>query len=130
MKDHSPDYVLNWKIRNTISFGRLMRGEAEKEDLSNLIACRNITEALLVVCGIKNDDGTLARSAVAIIDICERYATGKKALYPAEIQALRDVIQLHDEIFELITVKQMEDALTYAKREIKAGRVNKIKAPK
>jgi hypothetical protein len=126
--EHSPSMVLTWKIRNTESFGRLIRGEAVRQDLDNLIACRNITEALLVVCGVKQDDGTLARSACALIEICDRLNEGKKALYPAEMQALRDLLALHDDLLELVTVKDFESALLWAKKEIRAGKAQKVKA--
>jgi hypothetical protein len=125
--EHSASMVLTWKIRNTESFGRLIRGEATKPDMDNLISCRNITEALLVVCGVKQDDGTLARSACALIEICDRYNQGKKALYPQEMQALRDMIQLHDELIDVVSVSQFEKALAWARKEIKAGRANKVK---
>jgi hypothetical protein len=128
--EHSPSMVLTWKIRNTESFGKLIRGEATKPDMDNLIASRNITEALLVVCGVKQDDGTLARSACALIEICDRLNEGKKALRAAEMQALRDLLSLHDNIIDLISVKQFESALHYAKSEIKAGRAEKLKGLK
>jgi hypothetical protein len=126
--EHSPSMVLTWKIRNTESFGRLIRGEATKPDMDNLIASRNITEALLVVCGVRQDDGTLARSACALIEICDRLNEGKRALYPAEMQALRDLLALHDDLLELVTVKDFERALAYAKKEIRAGKAQKVKA--
>jgi hypothetical protein len=125
--EHSPSMVLTWKIRNTESFGKLIRGEATKPDMDNLIASRNITEALLVVCGVKQDDGTLARSACALIEICDRLNEGKRALYPAEMQALRDLLALHDEVIDVVTVKDFERALAYAKKEIRAGKAQKVK---
>lgn len=127
LKDHSPHYVVTWKIRNVESFGRLIRGEAKRQDVDNLLAARNITEAMMVVAGIKEDDGTLARSACALIEICDRLAAGKKALYPAEMQALRDMMQVHDELLDLVTMKQFEDALAYARREIRIGNVQMVK---
>jgi hypothetical protein len=125
--EHSPSMVLTWKIRNTESFGKLIRGEAVRQDLDNLIASRNITEALLVVCGVKQDDGTLARSACALIEICDRLNEGKRALYPAEMQALRDMIQLHDELIDVVSVSQFEKALAWARKEIRAGKAQKVK---
>lgn len=125
--EHSPEMVLEWKIKNTVAFGNLMKGEASKKDLDNLVAARNITEALLVVCGVKKDDGTLARSACALIEICDRYNQGKKALRAPEIQALRDLIPLHDELMDVVTVRQFEKALAYAKKEIRAGKAQQLK---
>ena len=126
--EHSPEMVLEWKIKNTVSFGNLMRGEASRKDIDNLVSARNITEALLVVCGVKEDDGTLARSACALIEICDRYAQGKKALRASEIQSIRDLLPLHDELMDVVTVKQFEKALAYARKEIRAGKAQQLKA--
>lgn len=123
LAEHSPDYVVTWKIRNVESFGKLLRGEATHDDLNNLVAMRNVAEAMLVAVGIREDDGTIARSAMALIDICERYNDNVKALRAPEIQALRDVMQLHDELLDAISVKQFENALAYAKKEIRAAKV-------
>ena len=35
---------------------------------------------------------------------------------------MRDLISFHDELVGLATVKQFEDALNFARKEIKAGR--------
>jgi predicted nucleotidyltransferase len=127
LSEHSPSLVLDWKIKNTTAFGNLLRAEATKKDLDTLVAARNITEALMVVCGIKQDDGTLARSACALIEICDRYNQGKKALRAPEIQALRDLLPLHDELMDVVTVNQFEKALAYAKKEIRAGKAQQLK---
>jgi hypothetical protein len=123
-------YVLSWKIRNTSAFGSLLRGEATKDEMNCLVAARNIVEALLVICGIDKDDGTLARSACALIEICDRYNKGVKALKAPEIQALRDMMSLHDELMDVVTLAQFERALAYAKKEIRAGKAQALKEVK
>lgn len=126
LKDHD-QYTLDWKIKNTLAFAALIRGEATRKDLDALVAAVNITEALLVVCKIDRDDGTIARASVALMDICARYAEGKRALYAPEMQALRDMIGIHDELMDLVTVAQFEKALAYARKEIRAGKAQKLK---
>jgi hypothetical protein len=44
-----------------------------------------------------------------------------------EIQAMRDMMSFHDELLEVVTVGQFEKALAYARREIQAGRANRLK---
>lgn len=126
LKDHE-SYVVNWELKNIAAFSSLLKGEATKAEIDTLVAARNIVEALLVICGIKQDDGTLARSACALIEICDRYNQGKRALKAPEIQALRDMMQVHDELLEVVTVGQFEKALAYARKEIRAGKAQVLK---
>jgi hypothetical protein len=123
------NYVLNWKLKNNEAFAALMRGQATKNDMDTLAAAHNITDALLVILEGTDIDGTVARSAVAIMDICDRANAGKGvAMKAAEMQAMRDLMQLHDELMDVVTLGQMEKAIAYAKKEIAAGRANRIKA--
>lgn len=123
------NYVLDWKLKNNVAFAALMRGEATKVEMDTLAAAHNITDALLVILDGKDIDGTVARSAVAIMDICDRANAGKGvAMKAAEMQAMRDLMALHDELMDVVTLGQMEKAIAYAKKEIAAGRANRIKA--
>ena len=122
------NYVVDWQLRNNSAFEKLLKGIADKKDLSTLTASRNITEALIVTLGGHDIDGTLARSAVALIDICDRGNAGKGvAMRAEEMQAMRDLMGLHDELLEVVTVGQFEKALAYAKKEINAGRAARLK---
>jgi hypothetical protein len=105
-----------------------MRGQAGKTDIDTLAAARNIAEALLVVLDGEDIDSTLARSAVAIIEMCDRGNAGKALVMRSEeMQAMRDLMQLHDELLDVVTIRQFEDALAYAKKEIAAGRASTLK---
>jgi hypothetical protein len=44
-----------------------------------------------------------------------------------ELQAMRDMMQLHDELLEVVTVRQFERALEYTMNEIKVGRARHLK---
>ena len=117
------NYLLEWKLRNHLAFESLMKAQANQRDLDNLIAARNICEALVHTLDGKDIDGTLTRSAVALIEIHQRASEGKgTAMRAAEIQAMRDMMQFHDELLDAVTVGQFDAALQYARREIKAGR--------
>jgi hypothetical protein len=43
------------------------------------------------------------------------------------MQAMRDLMQLHDELLDVVTIRQFEDALAYARKEIAAGRASTLK---
>jgi hypothetical protein len=129
LKDHGT-WLLNWSLRNNVAFGELLKGRASKSDLDTLVAARNITEALMVTLEGKDIDGTLSRSACALIDICERANAGMgTAMKAPEMQALRDLMALHDELLDVVTVGQFERALAYARKEIQAGKATKLKEP-
>ena len=122
-------YVLDWKLKNNVAFAALLRAEATRKDLDTLVAARNIVEALVVTLKGVDVDGTLARSAAALIDICARANAGKgTAMKAAEIQAMRDLMQFHDALLDAVTVKQFETALAYAKKELTNGRASALKS--
>lgn len=121
-------YVVDWQLRNNSAFEKLLKGLADKKDINTLVAARNITEGLMVTLKGTDTDGTLARSAVALIELCDRGNAGKSLVMKAEeLQAMRDMMQLHDELLEVVTVRQFERALEYTKNEIKVGRASQLK---
>lgn len=122
MGEHSGSMMLTWKLRVNESFSALLKGEANKRDFDNLHAAINIVESLLVICKGKDVDGSIPRATCAILEIGSRYRKGQRALKAPEIQAMRDLVSFHDELVVLVTVRQFEDALNFARKEIKAGR--------
>jgi hypothetical protein len=125
------NYLLDWKLKNNLAFAALLRGQADRQDIDTLVAARNIVEALVVTLKGKDIDGTLTRSAAALIEICDRANAGRGTVTRApEQQAIRDLMLMHDELMDGVTVKEFEVALAYAKKEINAGRAQRIKAIK
>ena len=123
-------WLVDWGLKNHGAFDALMKGQATKAHLDTLVAARNITEALVVTLDGADNDGTLTRSAVALIEICDRANAGRgTAMKAPEIQAMRDLLALHDEILGVVSIKQFEVALAYAKKEIAAGRAARLKEP-
>lgn len=121
-------YVVDWSLKNHAAFGSLLQGRATKTELDVLVAARNICEAIAVTRKGRDDHGTLARSAVALIDICARANQGKgTAMRAPEMQAMRDLMATHDDLLAKINVKEFEDALAYARKEIAAGRAARLK---
>lgn len=123
-------YVVDWTLKNNAAFEKLMRGEARRAEIDVLMAARNICEAISVTKfkAVDDDTGTLARSKVAIADICARANAGKgTAMKAAEMQAIRDLMVMHDMLLENVNVGEFEVALAYAKKEITSGRADKLK---
>lgn len=129
LADHD-DYVLKWSLKNHAAFGALMAGQATKAEIDTMVAARNIVEALIVTLKGKDTDGTLDRSSCALIEICDRANAGKgTVMKAAEMQAMRDLLGLHDELLAVVSVRQFDQALTWARREISAGRAATLKEP-
>jgi hypothetical protein len=121
LKDYS-SWVLDWSLKNNLAFGAMLKGEATKADIDMMVSARAMIEALVVTLKGQDVDGTLARSACALIEIWDRFTKGKgSAMRAPEMQALRDLMSLHDELMPVVTVSQFEKALAYAKRETRAG---------
>ena len=121
-------YVIDWKLKLHVAMEMLVKGIAKKPHLDAVVAARNITEGLMVTLGGTDVDGTLVRSGAALMDVCDRANAGKgTTLRAPEMQALRDMMALHDELVDVVTVGQMERAIAYIKKEIKAGKANVLK---
>jgi hypothetical protein len=128
--DHGT-YVIDWKLKNHMAMETLMKGMAGKPHLDTVVAARNVTEGLMVTLGGADVDGTLARSGAALMDVCDRANAGKgTTLRAPEMQALRDLMSLHDELLDVVTVGQMERAIAYIRKEIRAGRAEQLKGIK
>ena len=127
LADHGT-YVIDWKLKLHVAIEMLVKGIAKKPHMDTVVAARNITEGLMVTLGGPDVDGTLARSGVALMDVCDRANAGKgTTLRAPEMQALRDLMALHDELLDVVTVGQMEKAIAYVKKEISAGRAGRLK---
>jgi hypothetical protein len=127
LADHGT-YVIDWKLKNHGAMEMLIKGLAKKPHMDTIVAARNITEGLMVVLDGPDVDGTLVRSGAALMDVCDRANSGKgTTLRAPEMQALRDMMALHDELLDVVTVGQMEKAIAYVKKEISAGRAGRLK---
>lgn len=127
LKDHG-DYYLQWSVLARTGWFRITHGAGNHQDCNNVMAALNITQALKETLGYPDELGEIPRAEKALIQLLERSnRIGKLTPKAEEINAVHDLLALHDEFLQNITVKQMEDALLYAKRQIKAGKAHIIK---
>ena len=121
------DYLLNWKVRNHSAMTDLLAGRATKAHMDVLIAMHNIVEAFVqmgIGCEFKE---CLVRGHVALYDVCARGSrAGRWICRAPEIQALNDLMELHDACMEVVTVKQMDDAVRLARTIIQNKRAKII----
>lgn len=110
-------YLIDLKIKNSGAMHALLRGEATRGDMDTLVAMSNITEALYQLGFGKEYGDVCVGGREAILSIVHR-ATTLHRFVPTgpEITQLNDLMELHDAQMEIITVKDMENALVYAKK--------------
>lgn len=128
-------YLVNLKLRNHGALTAVLQGHATKKDIDDLIAMHNIQESIrrmikqrrITGLPIELDSSTLMRGKCALLDLGSRGAlSGRFTPRAPEIQALNDLMQMHDELMDLITVSHMDRAISFARNEIKCKRADVI----
>jgi hypothetical protein len=112
------NYLITLKLANSEAMVALMRGTATKRDMDTLIAMSNIVEALHRL-GFGGEYGEVAVAGrEALLGIVHRAVTIKRFVPNAEqITALQLLMELHDAQMDVITIKDMERAMAYAKTQ-------------
>lgn len=120
-------YLLDLKIKNHGAMTSLMKGVATKDDMNILLAMNNIVEALWRMGFGKQYTEVMRAGYQALLDSSRRFAKDNRVtLYAHEIAALNDHMELHDEQMEVITIKDIERALVLIRKEVAAGKAERI----
>ena len=119
LSDHAPTQSINWSLQAALSFDAVRTGTATKEDICALIAVQAIV-ASFVLGGIATEYEDLVCASKTAIDALQRRhaKTGSSAINHEERTAIADLLQLHDAIMEIATVKMIEQAHAHAIRSI------------
>lgn len=129
IKDEHPAYLVKWQLNVNQAFGALLKGYASKHDLHVMSGAMNLCESIMKLKKM-SDDGTLKQAEQSLIALTDRANQGKGlTMKAAEIQSMRDIVQIHDELLGLVSVREFDQALAYAKREAQAGRTITLKEP-
>jgi hypothetical protein len=124
---HHESYLIDLKIKNHGAMTALTQGRATRADMDVLIAMNNITEALWRMGFGKEFNDVMRGGHQALIEIANRgAATSRFIVRASEMNALNDLMDLHDAQMDVITIKDMEAALALAKSEVKAGRATRL----
>ena len=116
-------YLMDLKLVNHSAMTELLAGRATKKQMDALIAMSNICESLQRMgFGAEYKDVT-TEGRYALVAITIR-AVEKLKFVPTglEIQMLNRLMELHDAQMDVITVQDMERAITTAMRELKKKR--------
>lgn len=110
-------WALDRKLKQANALAALMRGEAKRAHVSDILATHNMAVALQKYKKGREYEGITDRSANALVSLTDRYAkTGKYLLTGEEMNALRDLVDLHNEQLAICTVGEVDDAYRYAIR--------------
>lgn len=121
------DYLTTLKIRNHGALTSVTQGRATKQDIDLLIAAFNISEALY-----RRGFGTdykreVVAGQTALRAVAARGAeSGRFILRAEEMNALNDMMELHDAQMGAISVLDLEQAIIDVRREFYAGKMIKI----
>lgn len=121
------NYLVELKMRNHAAMEDVTKGRGTIKHMDTLLAMNNITEALWMMGFGKGYEDRLRDGHRTLLEVCRRgVATGSFVLRGSEIEALNALMELHDAQMEVITVKDMENAITLAKKVIGAKKATTI----
>jgi hypothetical protein len=116
LADHA-DYSLVWKVTVNGAMLALTQGTAGRQEINDLLAAHNGVLGLVKTLNYPDDTYIMQRCQSALQSVVARFAeVGRYVLRGSEMAALNDMIALHDEFLDHVTVRQMEEALAYIKR--------------
>jgi hypothetical protein len=120
--EEHPKYVTELKIKNHAAMLALTRGEATRQDMDCLIQMYNIMDAfrMLGIGGIEQEIHKTGQSISSIASRPKFLATGP------EITAINTLMDYHDELFEHITVRQLELAVREIRKTLAAGKAERL----
>lgn len=117
-------YLIDLKIKNHSAMSTLTQGQATRKEIDILIAMANICEALFRMGFGTEYDDVVRIGSDALYAVGKRGAeTGRFILKAQEMNALNDLMELHDAQMEVITVKHMEHAIKVVDAEYKARKM-------
>ncbi len=115
------NYLLDLKIVNSMAMASLMKGTATKRDMDVLVAMSNIVEALYELGFGRQYQDVATEGRYAILSIVYR-AVERLRFVPTgeDIKRLNTLMELHDAQMDVITIADIERAISLAKRRIAA----------
>lgn len=120
-------HALNLKIKNHMALSNLTQGKATRHDIDILINMVNIVEALYRL-GFGKEyaeevkNGLDALHAVAV----RGRDTNRFILKADEMNALNIISELHDAQLEVITVKDLDQAIELVEKERRAKKMRSV----
>lgn len=120
-------FMLDLKIKNHGAMEALTKGVANRADIDTLIQMVNITEAFARL-GFGQDYSDVVRDGLqSLRDVAKRGATSERFILKAsEMNALNAAMELHDAQMEVVTLKDMDNAIALVREEYRLKKMTPI----
>jgi ABC-type protease/lipase transport system fused ATPase/permease subunit len=126
VREHGKSTTL--KIKNHQALASMVAGTGCRDDIDILIAAMNVAEALAIVASL--GDGYRAEITAAqdaIVSMGKRGVAKSRFLFTGpELTAMNLGMEVHDAQLDACTIAQLEKALDFVARELRAKRARAI----
>ena len=127
VKQHN-NFLLDLKIRNHMAMNNLTHGQATRSDMDELVVLGNVVEALLRM-GFGREYGGVVKDGLdSLRNVARRGVANDNRfiLNAKEMNDLNALMELHDAQMDVITVRDMEQAMKLIDKEHRAGKMTRI----
>lgn len=126
VRDHGKATTL--KIKNHQAMACMVTGVGNRDDIDVLIAAMNVAEALAITAELGSEyRAEITAAQDAIYTMGQRGITKSKFLFTGlELTAMNLGMEIHDAQLDACTVGQLEKALDFVARELRAKRARII----
>jgi hypothetical protein len=120
-------YLVDVRIKNHDSLAALTQGRAGRKEMDIVISMGNICEALYRLGFGKDYKDILAKGIDAIYQVGSRgVSTNKFIMRAQEINAINDLMELHDAQLDVVTIRDMEKASAQVRKEYAQEKMRRI----
>lgn len=121
------NFLIDLKLKNHMALANLTKGVAVRQDIDALIQATNMVEALYRM-GFGREYASEVRAGLdALHAVGVRGAeSGRFILKAEEMNALNETMELHDAQLEVITLKDMENAIKLVNEELRQKKMRSI----
>ena len=116
------------KIKNHQALASMAAGTGSRDDITVLIAAMNVSEALAITCELGDEyRAEITAAQDAILSMSQRGLSRNRYLFTGpELTAINLGMEVHDAQLDACTIGQLERALDFVARELRAKRAKAI----
>lgn len=120
-------FMVDLKIKNHAAMDSLTKGVAAHADINTLVAMGNITEAFARMGFGKDYSNVVKEGLLALRAVGKRgVESGRFILKSAEMTALNEFMELHDAQMEVVTLRDMDEAIALVQEEFRLKKMTPI----
>jgi len=126
MREHGKATTL--KIKNHQALTSMVAGTGNRDDIDVLIAAMNVAEALAIIASLGDEyRAEITAAQDALLAMSRRGLERNRFLFTGlELTAMNLGMEVHDAQLDACTVGQLEQALDFVARELRARRARAI----